>query len=55
MQLVKYLDGESEILYIKLLLQEELLIEGKGSLRDEDVPDLEDIEPAMDDNVCCLL
>ena len=55
MQLVKYLDGESEILYIKSLLQEELLTEGKGSLGDTDVPDPEDIEPAMDDHVGCLL
>ena len=54
-QLVKYLDGESEILYIKDLLQEELPAEGKRSLGDEDVPDPEDIEPAVDDNVCCLL
>ena len=55
-QLVKYLDGESEILYIKRLLQQELLVEGKGSLGDEDVPDPEDKEPAMDNNnVCCLL
>jgi hypothetical protein len=54
-QLVKYSDGESEILYIKDLLQKDLPAEGKSSLGDEDVPDPEDIEPAMDDNVCCLL
>ena len=54
MQLVKYLDGESEILYIKGPLREELPAEGKSSLGDEDVPDAEDIEPAMGDNVCCL-
>ncbi len=55
MQLVKFLDGESEILYIKDLLQEELPAEGKSSLGGEDVPDPDDREPAMDDNVCCLL
>ena len=55
MQLVKYLDGESEIPYAKGLLQEELPGEAKSSLGDEDVPDPEDTEPAIDDNVCCLL
>ena len=55
MQLVKYSDGESEILYIKDLLQEELPAEGLSSLGDEYVLDAEDIEPAMDDNVSCLL
>ena len=44
-----------KILYIKDLLQEDVPAEGKSSLGDEDVPAAEDIEPSMDEHVCCLL